>query len=50
MRYYAAAGALIGSGSALIILGALIWRAADCFVRRGEGHLLFPDPHSERIR
>lgn len=49
MRYFAAAGALIGAGTALIITGVAIWHAAESFVRRGDGHFLFPS-HSERIR
>lgn len=50
MRYYAASGALIGSGLAFITTGVIIWLAADSFVRRGEGFLLFPSTNTERIR
>lgn len=50
MRYFAAAGALVGSGVALIITGVTIWMAADSFLKRGDGHFLFPTNHSERIR
>ena len=50
MRYFAVAGALVGSGVALIITGVAIWRAADSFLQRGDGHFLFPDKHSERTR
>lgn len=50
VRYFAVAGALVGSGAALIITGVTIWMAADSFLKRGDGHFLFPAPHSERIR
>ena len=50
MRYFAVAGALVGSGVALIITGVTIWHAADSFLKRGDGHFLFPTKHSERIR
>lgn len=49
MRYYATAGALVGSGLALITTGVAIWLAAESFVQRGDGHFLFPS-NSERIR
>jgi hypothetical protein len=49
MRYFAVAGALVGSGVALIITGVTIWQAADSFLKRGDGHFLFPS-NSERIR
>lgn len=50
VRYFAVAGALVGSGAALIITGVAIWRAADSFLQRGDGHFLFPSNSSERIR
>ena len=50
VRYFAVAGALVGSGVALIITGVTIWMAADSFLKRGDGHFLFPTNHSERIR
>jgi len=50
MRYFAAAGALVGSGVALIITGVTIWLAADSFLKRGDGHFLFPSNTSDRIR
>ena len=50
VRYFAAAGALVGSGVALIITGVTIWLAADSFLKRGDGHFLFPATTSERIR
>ena len=50
MRYFAVAGALMGTGVALIITGVTIWNAADSFLRRGDGHFLFPSTTSERIR
>lgn len=50
MRYFAIAGALVGSGVALIITGVTIWHAADSFLKRGDGHFLFPYSNSERIR
>lgn len=48
MRYFAVAGALVGTGVALVITGVGIWLAADSFLRRGEGHFLFPDVQSGR--
>lgn len=50
MRYYAVAGALIGSGVALVTTGVVIWQAAESFARRGESHFLFPSNLSDRIR
>lgn len=50
VRYFAVAGALVGSGVALIITGVIIWQAADSFVRRGDAKFLFPTTTSERIR
>lgn len=44
MRYFAAAGALVGTGVALVITGVAIWLAADSFLKRGDGHFLFPAP------
>jgi len=49
MRYFAVAGALVGSGVALIVTGVTIWQAANSFLKRGDGHFLFPS-NSERIR
>lgn len=49
MRYFAVAGALMGTGAALIITGIAIWNAADSFLKRGDGHFLFPS-NSDRIR
>lgn len=42
MKYYAASGALIGTGSALIVIGVVIWRAVNSFAERGEAYLLYP--------
>ena len=50
MRYFAVAGALVGTGAALIITGVAIWLAADSFLKRGDGHFLFPSTTSDRTR